>query len=178
MKGKGGIIAGIITLVIGGTAYSVSQADIVKNFSEDTGMTQEQAQEYVESVSDDDLAAYDEIGADFVSLGQNMLDALPEIDCDEYQYEWESDTLSCEDGKAQLKHLGESSLNLGKGYILLSADDASTEDIRSVILKINIMNASLDQEIVRIFLESSDIDEFKNTNSYNKALLQAALDST
>ena len=54
-KGTGRAIAGIITLIIGGTVYSVSQADIVSKFSQETGMTQKEAEQYVENIPEDEL---------------------------------------------------------------------------------------------------------------------------
>ena len=62
-RGIAKAIAGILTVVIGGTAYAVSQKDVVKNFSNETGLTQQEAQQYVESIPEDELASFDELGA-------------------------------------------------------------------------------------------------------------------
>jgi hypothetical protein len=44
-------IAGIIiTVVLGGTSYTISQSDIVSNYAKETGQSQEQAQKYVDDV--------------------------------------------------------------------------------------------------------------------------------
>lgn len=178
MANKGGIIGGIITLVIGGTVFSVSQADIAKNFSKDTGMSQQQAEQYVENISEDDLVAYDEVGSEFISSGQNTLDAASKIDCVNYSYEWETATLSCEKAKSQLKRSGDNEIALGKAYKVLDTDSASTADISSVITLIDKVNADLKLEIINTIFDYQTIDETRKTNSYNKALLQAALDST
>lgn len=177
MARKGGIIGTIITLAIGGTVFSVSKADIVKNFSKDTGMTQQQAEEYVESISEDKLVSYDKIGEDFVSEGQGVLEISSKIDCVNYNYEWETSTLSCEKGKSQLKTLGENEIGLGKAYTVLESETASTDDISKVISLIDKVNENYNFEIVGFILDRSTIDETKKTNSYNKAMLQAALDS-
>jgi len=177
MKGKGKIIAGIITLVIGGTVYSVSQEDVIDNFSKDTGLSQQESQRYVEAVTEDDLVAFDKLGSDFISEGQESLSIASDIDCVNYYYEWETDTLSCEEGKSQLTKVGNSEIALGKAYTILASESASAEDVSSVIKLIDRLNADYSLEIVSQVIDYSTLDELKKTNSYNKALLQAALDS-
>lgn len=177
MASKGGIIGTIITIAIGGTIFSVSKADIVKNFSKDTGMSQQQAEEYVENISEDELVSYDKIGADFVSEGQEILKTSSKIDCVNYKYEWETSTLSCEKGKSQIKTLGDNEILLGNAYTVLASETASTKDISLVISLIDKVNENYNFEIVSFIFDRSEIDETKNTNSYNKAMLQAALDS-
>ena len=176
-KGTGGVIAGIITLIIGGTVYSVSQADIVSKFSEETGMSQKEAEQYVENIPDDELVSFDELGSGIITKGQDILSIASEIDCVNYYYEWETDTLSCEEGKSQIKEFGESEIALGKAYKVLSSESASTEDIYSVIWLIDRVNENYSLEIIIELLDYSEIDEAIKTNLYNKALLQAALDS-
>jgi hypothetical protein len=177
MANKGGIIGGIITLVIGGTLFSVSKADIAKNFSKDTGLSQTEAEQYVENVSKDDLVAYDVVGSNFISDGQDILSAAADIDCVNYSYEWEADSLSCEEGKSQLATIGDSEIALGKAYTILASKSASTTDISLAIGLIDKLNTDLKSEIVSQVLDYPKIDEIRKTNSYNKALLQAALDS-
>lgn len=177
MASKGGIIGGIITLVIGGVVFSVSQADIAKNFSKDTGLSQQDAEQYVKNVTEDDLVPYDESGSSLISDGQDILDAASDIDCVNYDYEWQTDSLPCEEGKSQLKKVGNSQIELGKAYTILASESASTEDMSSVIRLIDRLNADLNLEIVNRLLDYPTIDEMRKTNSYNKALLQAALDS-
>ncbi len=177
MKGKGGIITGIISLVIGGTVFSVSQADIVKNFSKDTGMSQEAAEQYVEQISEDSLVPYDELGSDYISDGKDIISFVSEIDCENFSYDWETTTLSCEEGKSQLSKLGNSEIALGKAYIILASELASTEDINEAVRLIDKLNTDLKLDIVSYMYDYSVIDEIRKTNSYNKAVLQAALDS-
>lgn len=177
MSNKGGIIGGIITIAIGSTVYSVSQADVAKHFSKDTGMSQEQAQQYVESVKEEDLVPYDEMGEYFISDGQEILGVAKEIDCVNYEYEWETVTLTCNTAKTQLNRIGNNEISLGKAYAKLTSDAASKDDISLVISLIDKVNADLDLGVTKVFLDSSTIIETKKTNSYNKALLQAALES-
>jgi len=176
-KGKGGVIVGIITLIIGGTVYSVSQADIASKFSEETGMSQKEAEQYVENIPDDELVSFDELGSGIITDGQGILRNASEIDCVNYYYEWETDTLSCEEGKSQFKKFGESEIALGEAYKVLSSESASTEDIYSVIWLIDRVNENYSLEIIIELLDYSEIDEAIKTNLYNKAVLQAALDS-
>lgn len=176
-ESKGGIVGAIITVVVGSVAYSVSQADIVKNFSKDTGMSQQEAEQYVQNITEDDKASWSEIGSGFISDGQDFIDTASEIDCVNYEYEWETKTLSCEKGKSQLMKFGNEGVELGKAYKILDSESASTEDISLVIKLIDKDNANLNLEIVSQLLDNETINELKNTNSYNKSVLQAVLDS-
>jgi len=171
------IIGGVITLVIGGTIFTVSKTDIVKNFSRDTGLSQEAAQQYVENVSEEDMVSYDKLGSDFVSDGQEILNSTREIDCVNYSYEWETSTLSCEKGKSQLTMLGNNEIALGKAYTVLASESASREDMFKVISLIDSLNADFNFEIVGYILKPQNIDEIRKNNSFNKALLQSALES-
>jgi hypothetical protein len=176
-KGTGKAIAGIITLIIGGTVYSVSQADIVSKFSAETGMSQQEAEAYVESISDEELVPFDELGADFIAEGQEIIQIASEIDCVTYYYDWESETLSCEEGKSQFRKFGESEMALGKAYQAISSESASIEDIQAVIWHLDKVNENYNLEIMIALLDYSERDEAIKTNLYNKALLQAALES-
>lgn len=177
MANKGGIISGIITLVIGGTVYSVSQADVARNFSKNTGMSQEEAQQYVENVSEDDLEPYEKVGSEMIADGQKAIETASDMDCVNYTYEWESPSLSCQEGKAQLKRIGNDEIALGKAYTTLASETASKEDISITISQIDKVNADLSLRIVRSVMDATSINELRNNNSYNKALLQTALDS-
>lgn len=172
-----GIFKGIITIAIGGTIFTFSQTDLVKNFSKETGLSQKEAQQYVESVSEDDLVPYDKLGSDFISDGQDILSSSREIDCANYSYDWETSTLSCEKGKSQLSKLGNDEIALGKAYTILASESASREDMSSVISLIDRVNTDLNSEIVSQILDSQTIAELRKTNSFNKALLQSALES-
>ena len=176
-RGTGKIIGGIITLIIGGTVYSISQRDVVKNFSEETGLSEEEAEQYIESIPDDELVSFEEIGWGLITEGQDILGMVQEIDCVNYYYDWESEALSCEEGKSQLKIFGEDEIELGEAYKFLSSDSASTTDIQAVIELIDKNNENYSLEIISRLVDGSDIDESIKTNLYNKALLQTALDS-
>jgi len=170
------ITGAIITVIIGGTAYTISQADVVKHFAADTGLTQEQAEEYVSSVSDDDLVPYDEVGSEYIADGQEILDSASEIDCVNYEYEWESASLTCYTGKIQISKIGRDEVALGQAYKKLDSESASRDDISKTIELIDIFNSDFDLRIVRNIFTQSEIDEIKKTNSFNKAMLQAALE--
>ncbi|HEX6976847.1 MAG TPA: hypothetical protein VF185_00620 [Patescibacteria group bacterium] len=177
MKGKGGIIGAIITLAIGGTVFTVSKTDIVKNFSKDTGLSQEESQQYVEGITEDDLVSYDKLGSEFISDGQKILSIAYDINCVDYSYKWETNTLSCEEGKSQLIKLGNDEKSLGNAYTILASKSASREDMSSTISFIDKLNIDFRSEVVTSTLDSKTIDEVRKTNSYNKALLQSALES-
>lgn len=176
MKGILQSIIGASVLVIGGTVFTINQADLVNNFSKETGMSQQAAEEYVNSISDDDLGSFNELGSELISEGQDSVRISNEIDCINYEYEWESYTLSCNEGKSQLRRIGESEQALGRAYRVLDTEDATERDISAAIGQIDRLNNNLDLEIVEWVFDASGIDEYKKTNAYNKALLQAALD--
>ncbi len=176
-RGIAKAIAGILTVVIGGTAYAVSQKDIVKNFSDETGMTQQEAQQYVENIPEEDLTSFDELGASYVLEGQGILDSAGGLDCINYQYEWETDTLSCDEGVAQLIEFGQSSVDLGEVYKVLGSESASRADIIDAIRLIDRNNLSVDSEIMIYVLGESGVDEYIKSNLYNKSILKTALES-
>lgn len=177
MRGRGGIISGIITLIIGGAVYNISQTDVVNNFAQDTGLSVEQAERYVESISEQEDVPWDELGDSFIEDGEFILDVASQIDCVNYEYDWETTSLTCAKGKAQMNTIGRSEIALGESYRKLSLESATTSDISATIRAISKLNVELDSEVVSAILDYATIDELKKVNSYNKALLQAALDS-
>lgn len=174
---KKAIVGSIIVLTIGGTTYIVNKEDVVNNFASDTGMNTQQAEEYVNSLKEEDMVGYDVIGNDFVKDGNDVLRGQSEIDCVNYEYEWESPSLTCDEGKSQLKELGNDEITLGNAYIKVASDSASEADIQNAINLIDEVNNDYDFEIVTALLDQPAIDESQKTNSYNKATLQAALNS-
>ncbi len=177
--GKGTVraIAGIISVIIGGTVYSVSQGDIVKNFSEETGMSQAEAEKYIENIPDEELVSFKELGLGFIDEGRDVLSIASDIDCINYYYEWETNTLSCEEGKSQLLEFADAEIALGEAYKILDSESASTRDIYSAILLIDKVNEIYGLEIISVTMDHLEIDEAIKTNLYNKSLLQAILDS-
>ena len=170
-------IGTIITIIIGGTAYNVSQSDIIKNFADDTGLTQEQAELYINEIPEEQLAAWNEIGYEFINDGQELLKMANEIDCVNYEYEWESFTLLCSEGKIQFTELAKDSVSLGQSYIKLDSDSASTSDIKETIRLIDKLNSDYQLEAISVIVDWLTIDETKKTNLYNKAILKAVLES-
>jgi hypothetical protein len=171
------IAGGIVTLVIGGATYTVSQKDVADNFANDTGLTQQEAEQYVNNVKEEDLLDYDEVGDSYITDGNTIIASANEIDCVNYDYEWQSASLTCAQGKAQLVQLGNDEISLGKSYIKLGTDSANEADINVTIGLLTDVNAGYDKSIITYLLYPSDIDEAKKANSYNKALLEAALES-
>lgn len=177
MNIKEAIVGTVLTVVIGGTAYTVSQSDIVDNFAKNTGLTQEQAEEYVNSIEDDEFATFDQMGLFYIQDGEDLLETANGIDCTNYEYEWESSTLSCSQGKEQLSKLGNDSVSLGQAYRKLDTDSATKDDISLTINFIDIIQEGYNYQIVRAFLDDITIEESKKTDSYNKALLETILES-
>lgn len=171
------VIGIIITVIIGGTAYNISQSDIIKNFSDDTGLTQEQAEQYINETLEGDLFSFNEVGLEMVNDNQELLKVAQEIDCGNYWYEWESSTLSCSKGKTQLTKLARNAILLGQSYVKLDSDSSSKSDIKEAIRLIDQLNSDYQLEIASAILDQSEIDEIRKTNSYNKAILKTVLES-
>lgn len=167
----------IVTIIVGGTAYTVSQGDIIKNFAKETGLTQEQAEQYIKEIPEEELVPWSEIGSQAIKEGQEILEMANEIDCVNYEYEWESSTMSCSNVKAQINKFGKAEVLLGQSYAKLDLDSASMNDIRETIRLIDEMNSYLQLEVISFALDQSTIDEIRKTNSYNKALLKTVLES-
>ena len=174
---KEAVVGGVLTVIIGGTAYTINKEDVVNNFADDTGLTQQQAEDYVNSVDEEDLIPYDKLGADYVTDGNEVLSSAGDIDCANYDYEWETPTLSCEEGKDQLEELGRDEIDLGNAYIKLSSESATSADITATINILDEVNDNYEFEIVDFILDANTISESKKSNSYNKATLEAALKS-
>lgn len=171
------VVGGVITVVIGGTAYTVNQTDIVKNFANDTGLSQQEAEKYVGQIKEEDLVSYEELGNGHIDEGKQLLSNSDQIDCTDNQYDWESSTLTCDAGKAQLQKTGRDSIKLGESYKKLSSESASKNDISATIGDIDTLNSDYDAEIITKLLSKADIDDAKKTNSYNRATLKTTLDS-
>ena len=64
-------------MLIGGTIFTVSQVDIAQNFAEDTGLTQEQAEQYINEIPEE-LISFDELGDELIDEGRYglMLDLI------------------------------------------------------------------------------------------------------
>ena len=108
---KGLVVGTVITIVIGGTVYTINQEDVVQNFADDTGLTQQQAEQYINEIPEEELGSFDEIGRGELTYGQELLTNTNEIDCVNYEYEWESATLSCSKGKTQLEKLAKDNID-------------------------------------------------------------------
>ncbi len=171
------IAGSIITLVVGGTAYSFTQEDVVNNFANDTGVTQEQAEQYVSDISEDELFSWDEIGNEMIIEGEEFVALAAETDCVNYEYEWETITMPCPEGKSQMSQLGRNTISLGESYVFLESDGASSSDMKQTVSRIDALNNSYDLEVVTLMYEPQDIVSIKQTNSYNKAVLTSAIKS-
>lgn len=177
MSIKDTITGVIVTIVIGGTTFAVSQTDIANNFAEETGMSQQEAEEYVSNVKDEDLVPFGDIGADLVKEGNSLTVTANGIDCVNYTYDWESPTLPCLEGIQQLKRLAKGEIALGESYKRLDSDSATTSDMSATIVHLDNSTKNHDLEIVAWMYDQSTITEVQQTNAYNKSLLKAALES-
>lgn len=174
---KGVITGTVITVLIGGTAYTFSQEDVVQNFADETGMTQEQAEQYINDIPEEDLATFTEIGSALVEDSQLLLSMASDINCLLFEYEWQSLTLSCLEGKTQLAKLANNSKSLGDAFILLDTESASEEDVTGTIELIDQVTADLRSEMSNNLWDASLLEEEIQTHAYNKAILKAILES-
>lgn len=171
------IIGTIITVVIGGTTYTFNQEDFVKNFAEDTGVTQEQAQDYVDNIPDSDLSSFKDIGNKLVDAGKSTISESESIDCINYEYDWQSTALTCPEGKMQIKQIGQDYISLGESYIKLDLENSTNTDIKETISLIDKVNNNLNLTIIKSIMTPSEIEDEKKTHSYNKAILKTASES-
>jgi hypothetical protein len=169
-------IVGLLILVIGGTACSVGQKEIINNFSEETGMTKQESQQYIENIPEDELISFYELSEDHITAGQEVFKIVTELDCDNYQYEWETETLSCIKGLSQLTTFGVRNLDLGEIYKVLGTGYAFTKTYEEAIALIDLLNESLSSEILVAILGEKSIEEMITTNLYNKAILQTEVE--
>jgi len=169
---------GIITLVIGGAAFNFTQEDVVNNMADDTGLTQQQAEQYINAIPADELVSFTEVGSGYVAESIMTFQLADQIDCVDYEYEWETISLTCATGKKQLQQVGAAERSLGQAYIALGADAASESDIRTVIRYLDQLNQTYELPMSRVVLDTETIKELQLTNSYNKSVLRAALGSS
>lgn len=171
------LIGGVITLAIGGTTYMVSQSNVVSNLSKNSGMSQQQAQQYVNNIPQSDMASFTKVGQGFVSDGNSLLGDAAGLDCANYTYQWESASLSCSEGVSQVQTLGNDEVTLGNCYQDLDNNlgSAGNSKISECITDIDTVDSDLDLPIASAVLDSSTITDNKNTDAYNKSILQAAL---
>lgn len=177
MDVKGWAAGAVVTMVIGGSAYSFNQSDVIGNFADDTGMSQEASEEYITNVNEADLVSWGELASGHVTNGQELIKQSNEIDCVNYEYEWQTPSLSCQEGKDQLYKTGSDEITLGNSYKVLDSDAGSKNDMTSTIGYIDQVNFDYQFEIMQVILGPTAIDENFKTNSYNKAVLNTALKS-
>lgn len=173
------IVGGVLTLAIGGTIYQISQADVAKNLSQNTGMTQQQAQQYVSNIKQSDLESFANAGQEFIDDANTVQGTISQIDCENYTYSWETPLLSCSDAKSQLQTLANDENNLGNCYKALDANlqNYATSKINECISDIDTVNSDDRLPVATTLLDSKTLTDASNRNNYNKSVLQAALQS-
>ena len=175
-RGIGRAIAGILIVVICGAACTVGQKEVVNNFSEETGMTKQEAEQYIENISEDELISFYELSENHITTGQEVFKIVVDLDCDNYQYEWETETLSCPKGLSQLILFGGRNLDLGEIYKVLGTGQTFTKNYEEAIALIDLVNESLSSEILVALFGENSIEEMIKSNLYNKAILQTELE--
>ncbi len=173
------IIGGVIVLVIGGTTYSISQSSVVNNFSKNTGLTQQQSQDYINNIKQSDLKSFTKIGQDLVADGNSITNTSLKLDCINYTYPWVTSSLSCQDGKDQLNKTGNDEIALGNCYQALDTNlgNSANSKINECISDSDPISLDYSLPIVSTFIDSKTITEQKNSIAYDKSILQSALES-
>ncbi len=171
------IIGGVIVLVIGGTTFAINQTDVVNNFADNTGLSQEQAEQYINNIPEEELDTFSNAGQSFIDDGNSIQSTVSIIDCINYEYEWETPVLSCTEGKKQLNTIAIDEIKLGRCYQALDTDlgNAARSKISECISDIDKVNSDFDLPIVSALMDRQQIDKQKKTNIYTKSILQAAL---
>ena len=165
-------------LVFFGTScdVGVSQKEVIKNFSEETGMTQEESQLFIEDIPEDELVSFYELSTNYNAMGEKVFKIATELDCNKYIYEWETKTLSCIEGKAQLIIFGGLNFELAKVYKLIGAGFALTKDYEEAFELIDKLNESLRTEAIVVLFGENNIEVMIKSNQYNKVILQIELE--
>lgn len=173
------IVGGIIVVVIGGTTYAVSQTDVANNLSKDTGMTQSQAREYVNNIPKSDLESFSKVGGGLVNDGNAVNEIAAKIDCANYKYDWESDSLSCAAGRSQMQTIGKDEIVLGKCYESLGTDLGSTAGsaISTCVDDSTTVEADYKFPIMSVVGDKSNVTNLRDAVAYNKSVLEAATQS-
>ena len=170
-------IAGVVvTAIIGGTTYTMSMSDVIANFSRNAGLSQENAQKYVEGTKNS-LGSFEKVGRGYVAESANLSGKALALDCATYRYTWESPSLNCVEGKSELQDFASTVLNLGQCYQDLGKDlgNGANQRVRECISDIDLYDASLDSPIVRKLLNPQGLLDAHRRNQYNKAVLQSAM---
>lgn len=172
------IVGGTMTLIIGGTVFTISQSNITENFSANTGMNQQQAEQYIKDIPQDELVSFSEIGEELVSDGNSSLLLSDDIDCINYTYPWVNSSLSCVDGKKQLQKIGNDEVTLGNCLQTLDTNLKKFAEVKisECILDIDTVNKNYNLPIITAIFDSDTITSFTHTLAYNKSVLQAALE--
>ncbi len=168
---------GIITLIVGGAAFTFNQQDVIDNFANETGISQKQAEEYVNNISEDELVTWVEIADQLTLSSEDTTQVNNEINCVSYEYEWETTTLTCSLAKEQLRQIADTELALSRAYRELESEDASEVEINSVISLLDRLNSDYKLEAAITLFDTAMLAEIEMTNIYNKSVLKAALES-
>jgi hypothetical protein len=171
------IVGGAITLVIGGTAYTISQADVTNNFSNNTGLTQQQAQQYINNIPQSEIVSFNKAGQDLIDDGNTVQNDATQIDCANYIYKWESPVLTCSDGQTQIQQISVDEITLGNCYQALDTDlgNSAQAKMNECISETDQVNSDFELPVALAILDNKTITDLTNTNNYNKSVLQAAL---
>lgn len=170
------VIAGVVlTAIIGGSTYSINQSDVVNHLAENSGLTQQQAQKYVNGLKDH-LVTFHDVGEQLVSDGMGISGKALAIDCVNYTYPWASPSLSCEEGKREIDELGSAEMEVGSCYSALSRDlnNLVRQKIGECIRAIDRLELSIDTPMISKLLGETKIASAHKMNQYNKAILQSA----
>lgn len=171
------IAAVLALLIVGGFAYTASQTDFFYSEPSTEGQSSpDQSEQNIEVQNPQHLGIYSELGSSYTKDAEEILAIADDTDCEKYSYEWESSTLTCEQGVSQLKNFGEIEVAIGKTLQMIAEEKATRTDISSAIAKIDELNQSYSDEIISYFLDEKVITENRRSNTNNKTALQALLD--
>lgn len=171
------IVSGIVSvLVIGGVGYAISQSKLVDNFSKETGMSQQEAEEYVKNVKEEDLLGAKELGESYIRHSQETQKTNDEIDCATSTIDFAEDFgTDCVTVKAELTKLRRAEEKIGQAYIKLADDKADRTDTQNVINALDEYVAIIKKPIFSNIFTEESIDDLIKTTAYNKSLLVTAL---
>jgi hypothetical protein len=176
-------IGGMVTLTLGGVAYSFSHEDFVNNFAEESGLSQEQAEVYISDSEGRDGVSFGELADDLTRAAAPLQEALSKLDCESFsaadiKIVQETYGTSCEVLKMQGEQFTEATVRLSQSYRTLDGEVFTIENMVHAINSIDNYVETLDSQFIMLSMGTTSIAKMKLTGAYNKSVIKTAVEST
>lgn len=167
----------LLGMIISLGIYTVSLANTGNPSSSDSSDTKQITEAFLAELSAADRETYADLGAGYIEDGETVLGIAEGMDCKKYAYEWESSTLTCQQGVAQLAKFGETEVSIGKVFQKIASQETNRTELLAAVDLIDRQIASYDDEIIRHLLEAAEIQDNIRANTANKETLESLLNT-